>query len=406
MSLGDFLTLATLALAVLARHAVPRPLHPPGHGGRADAPEPGPPPGRARRSTASAASTRRPSRRWKGYAVSRARRWPSSRSSRATSSCGSRTSCRSTRAAIAPMTPGAGVQHVGQLRDEHELAELLRRDRRQLPDPGGGARGAQLHLGRDRPADRHRPDPRPDPAQLEDARQLLGRPDPRRPLHPAADLDRRRAGPRLAGRPADVGCRPRPSRRSQGAQQTIAFGPIASQEWIKEMGNNGGGFLNANSAHPFENPTALTNWLEMFAHPDDAVRADLHVRPVRRQPAPGLDDLRRDGARSCSSASVVAMNHEYVGNPLFPAGVDQAGVGNMEGKEVRFGAARRRPVRGRHDRHEHGRDQRLARQLPADRRPRPAVQHGARRDHARAASAPACTACSSSARSSRCSSPA
>ena len=51
----------------------------------------------------------------------------------------------------------------------------------------------------------------------------------------------------------------------QGAQQTIALGPIASQEWIKELGNNGGGFLNANSAHPFESPTPLTNWLEMFA---------------------------------------------------------------------------------------------------------------------------------------------
>ena len=47
----------------------------------------------------------------------------------------------------------------------------------------------------------------------------------------------------------------------QGAKQTIAMGPIASQEWIKEMGNNGGEFLNANSAHPFENPTGLTNSL-------------------------------------------------------------------------------------------------------------------------------------------------
>ena len=51
----------------------------------------------------------------------------------------------------------------------------------------------------------------------------------------------------------------------EGAQQTLALGPIASQEWIKELGNNGGGFLDANSAHPFESPTPLTNWLEMFA---------------------------------------------------------------------------------------------------------------------------------------------
>ncbi len=51
----------------------------------------------------------------------------------------------------------------------------------------------------------------------------------------------------------------------EGAQQVIAMGPVASQEWIKELGNNGGGFFNANSAHPFENPTPLTNWLELFA---------------------------------------------------------------------------------------------------------------------------------------------
>ena len=49
-----------------------------------------------------------------------------------------------------------------------------------------------------------------------------------------------------------------------GAQQTITGGPVASQEAIKELGTNGGGFYNANSAHPFENPTAWTNWLEIF----------------------------------------------------------------------------------------------------------------------------------------------
>ena len=49
-----------------------------------------------------------------------------------------------------------------------------------------------------------------------------------------------------------------------GAQQTIPGGPVASQEAIKELGTNGGGFFNANSAHPFENPTAWTNWIEIF----------------------------------------------------------------------------------------------------------------------------------------------
>ena len=49
-----------------------------------------------------------------------------------------------------------------------------------------------------------------------------------------------------------------------GTPQTITGGPVASQEVIKELGTNGGGFYNANSAHPFENPTGWTNWLEIF----------------------------------------------------------------------------------------------------------------------------------------------
>ena len=49
-----------------------------------------------------------------------------------------------------------------------------------------------------------------------------------------------------------------------GGTQTLPGGPVASQEVIKELGTNGGGFFNANSAHPFENPTAWTNWIEIF----------------------------------------------------------------------------------------------------------------------------------------------
>jgi K+-transporting ATPase ATPase A chain len=124
----------------------------------------------------------------------------------------------------------------------------------------------------------------------------------------------------------------------QGAQQTIAFGPIASEEWIKELGNNGGGFLNANSAHPFESPNGLTNWLEMVA---------ILIAPFALTYTFGrYAGNQRQGwtifgamAAILLVGAIVAMNHEYVGNPLFPAGVDQAGIGNMEGKEVRFGAA-------------------------------------------------------------------
>jgi K+-transporting ATPase ATPase A chain len=123
----------------------------------------------------------------------------------------------------------------------------------------------------------------------------------------------------------------------EGAQQTIAYGPIASQEWIKELGNNGGGFLNANSAHPFENPTPLTNWLEMFA---------ILLLPFALTYTFGrYAGNQRQGWTIFAAmsvvllvGSVVAMNHEYHGNPLFPTTVDQA-LGNMEGKDIRFGSA-------------------------------------------------------------------
>jgi K+-transporting ATPase ATPase A chain len=123
----------------------------------------------------------------------------------------------------------------------------------------------------------------------------------------------------------------------QGAHQTIAIGPIASQEAIKELGNNGGGFLNANSAHPFENPTALTNWLEMFA---------ILVFPFALTYMFGrYAGNKRQGWTIFGAMALVlvlgagvAMHGEAGGNPLFPAGVDQA-LGNMEGKDLRFGSA-------------------------------------------------------------------
>jgi potassium-transporting ATPase potassium-binding subunit len=122
----------------------------------------------------------------------------------------------------------------------------------------------------------------------------------------------------------------------QGATQNIALGPIASQEIIKELGNNGGGFLNANSAHPFENPTALTNMLEMIAmFAITFALTNVFGRYAKNQ--------RQGWAIFAAMAivfvigAVVAMHQETSGNPLFPAGVDQA-LGNMEGKDVRFGA--------------------------------------------------------------------
>jgi potassium-transporting ATPase potassium-binding subunit len=123
----------------------------------------------------------------------------------------------------------------------------------------------------------------------------------------------------------------------QGAAQTIAIGPVASQEWIKEMGNNGGGFFNANSAHPFENPTGLTNWLEIVALLMTAFSLTYTFGKYAGN--------RRQGWTIFAAMSLIllvgavfAMHAEFNGNPLFPAGIDQA-LGNMEGKETRFGSA-------------------------------------------------------------------
>lgn len=125
----------------------------------------------------------------------------------------------------------------------------------------------------------------------------------------------------------------------QGATQHIALGPIASQEWIKEMGNNGGGFFNANSAHPFENPTGLTNWLEIFALLATAFALTYTFGKYAGNQRQGWTIFGAMAAILLVGA-VFAMHVEYQGNPLFPADqIAQTDVGNMEGKEVRFGAA-------------------------------------------------------------------
>ncbi len=122
----------------------------------------------------------------------------------------------------------------------------------------------------------------------------------------------------------------------QGGIQTIAIGPVASQEWIKEMGNNGGGFFNANSAHPFENPTGLTNWLEIFAILLTAFALTFTFGRYAGNQRQGWT-IFAAMAVILGVGAVVAMHVEAAGNPLFPSGVAQA-LGNMEGKETRFGA--------------------------------------------------------------------
>ena len=124
--------------------------------------------------------------------------------------------------------------------------------------------------------------------------------------------------------------------------QTLAMGPVASQEAIKMIGTNGGGFFNANSAHPYENPTALTNFMQMLA---------ILLIPTALCFAFGrvVGDLRQGWAVLAAmtvifvAAVIVVIPAEQAGNPLLqPLGVDQMSSalqpgGNMEGKETRFG---------------------------------------------------------------------
>ena len=122
----------------------------------------------------------------------------------------------------------------------------------------------------------------------------------------------------------------------EGAKQTIAVGPVASQLAIKMLGTNGGGFFNANSAHPFENPDALVNLIQMVTiFAIGAALTNVFGRMVGDQ-RQGWAILGAMGVIFIAGVAV-AYWAEAAGNPLVHAlGVDG---GNMEGKEVRFGTA-------------------------------------------------------------------
>ena len=128
----------------------------------------------------------------------------------------------------------------------------------------------------------------------------------------------------------------------QGAQQLIAQGPVASQEAIKILGTNGGGFFNTNSAHPFENPTALTNLVqELLMLSIGAALTNVFGRMVGNQRQGWAIFAVMFVLFAAGVATVYPV--ESQGNPAFAAlHVDQAPTalqtgGNMEGKEVRFG---------------------------------------------------------------------
>ena len=208
------------------------------------------------------------------------------------------------RRSMSAVAPDLVLQHRGQLHHQHQLAELRRRKHAVLSRRRWlGLTHPELPVGRDRHRARGGADPR--------LRARLGM---RTIGNFWVDVTRCTLYVLLPicivyalflvwqGMPQTLGAYV-DATTLEGAKQTIAVGPVASQVAIKMLGTNGGGFFNANAAHPFENPTALSNFVQMisiFAHRRGAHQ---RVRPHGRQPAPGLGDPRRRWACCSSPAS-------------------------------------------------------------------------------------------------------
>ncbi len=122
----------------------------------------------------------------------------------------------------------------------------------------------------------------------------------------------------------------------EGGKQTLALGPVASQEVIKELGTNGGGFFNANSAHPFENPNPITNMIELIL---------LYCIPAGLTYTYGrmAKDQKQGWSIFAAMAGlfvvgiVVCYWAEAQGNPILNGTQVTQALGNMEGKEIRYG---------------------------------------------------------------------
>ena len=242
-----------------------------------------------------------------------------------------------------------------------------------------------------------------------DHRQLLGGPDAQHALHPAAAVARPGAGPGVAGRGADLQPVPdrsllQPTVDADGkamTEQALAVGPAASQIAIKQLGTNGGGFFNVNSAHPFENPTPLSNFLEMLA--------------ILLIPAALVLHLRQDGRRYPAGLGAAGGHDDPLRRPSWPWPTRPKRAGNPRLADLASISRQRRAARRQHGRQGgplrrrqlgplgHGHHRRLQRLGQLDARLlHPAGRPGAAGDDAcwarwsSAAWARGCTACWSS----------
>ena len=238
-------------------------------------------------------------------------------------------------AGMSAVAPDLAFNTAVSFASQHQLAELRRREHDELSHADGGAYHPELRVRRHRHRARHRADPRLCACLGQDRRQFLGRSDARDALRAAAAFVRRALFLVWQGVPQNIG--PYVDATTlEGATQTISQGPAASQIAIKQLGTNGGGFWNANSAVPYENPTPLSNFVEMlFILLIAAALTHTFGRMVKDE---------RQGWALYAAMSIIflagvliAYWAEGAGNPNFAAlGLDPA---NMEGKEVRFGLA-------------------------------------------------------------------
>ncbi|CAM5561164.1 Potassium-transporting ATPase potassium-binding subunit [Streptomyces microflavus] len=163
-----------------------------------------------------------------------------------------------------------------------------------------------------------------------------------------------------------------------GGAQQWSGGAVASQEAIKELGTNGGGYFNANSAHPFENPTPLTNLFEVFLHPAHPDRADPHLRPGGGLGEQGYAILATMAAIWLGFTALMMWTEFAHRGPAF-----EIAGGAMEGKETRFGVGRLVDLRGRHHADLDRRGELLPLLVHRLRRRHHDAGHATRRDRAR-----------------------
>ena len=232
------------------------------------------------------------------------------------------------------MTRGLGGEHGDQLLDDYDLAGLWRRDHASLPHPTAWSSLAEFPGRRGRLGRGDRLHPRPRAGTFGHPGQLLGGPGPSVALGSFAG-SRWWAASSLVWQGVPLNLAPYTEVHTlEGGVQTIAQGPVAALEFIKNLGTNGGGFFNANGAHPYENPTPLVNFLGLLAIAVLPASLTITFGHMTGSPRAGwvllavMVVLFVGGLAVCDFAEAATP-------PQF-ANLHVAG-GNMEGKETRFG---------------------------------------------------------------------